>query len=252
MRASAGAVLGLILLVALLPAQALAQAGPPLITNDPDTPGDGNWEINLALNGAHGSDLWDLAAPELDVNYGLGERIQLSVNVGWGHQRLDDAAWQSGSGPVEFAVRWRFVDEAEHGFAMALQPNWTTSLSAASRRLGLAPANDEFGLPLQVSTHIRDAVVGMEVGRTFINHEPDAWQLGAFWSRDCTSTVQCLAEIHTEWVDGQSDSVVNIGARKSVGERMNLLVSVGHDVDNTSSAGQTIFYLGIQFLAHSE
>jgi len=27
----------------------LAQGGPPLITDDPGTPGDGKWEINLAL-----------------------------------------------------------------------------------------------------------------------------------------------------------------------------------------------------------
>ena len=61
--------------------QALAQGGPPLITNDPDTPGDGNWEINLAVAGAHSDLGWDLAAPDLDVNYGLGDRIQLSMHV---------------------------------------------------------------------------------------------------------------------------------------------------------------------------
>ena len=31
-----------------LPLRVLAQGGPPLITDDPGTPGDGHWEINIA------------------------------------------------------------------------------------------------------------------------------------------------------------------------------------------------------------
>src|SRR5204863_428992 len=36
------------LATACLPAPAVAQGGPPLITDDPDTPGPGHWEINIA------------------------------------------------------------------------------------------------------------------------------------------------------------------------------------------------------------
>jgi hypothetical protein len=36
------------LATAFLPAPAFAQGGPPLITDDPDTPGPGHWEINIA------------------------------------------------------------------------------------------------------------------------------------------------------------------------------------------------------------
>src|SRR5437868_3985076 len=42
-----GAVLGM-LATAWLPPQTYAQGGPPLLTDDPDTPGPGFWEINLA------------------------------------------------------------------------------------------------------------------------------------------------------------------------------------------------------------
>ena len=37
--------------LALLCASGAAVAGPPLLTNDPDTPGPGAWEINLAATG---------------------------------------------------------------------------------------------------------------------------------------------------------------------------------------------------------
>ena len=129
-----GLVLNLVVVagVACASGQALAQGGPPLITNDPDTPGNGNWEINLAVAGAHSHTGWDVAAPDLDVNYGLGDRIQLSVHMPWNHQRLDHEQWQSGAGPVELAVRWRFVDEEQAGFSMAIQPHWVASWSDAA------------------------------------------------------------------------------------------------------------------------
>jgi hypothetical protein len=37
-----------VLVIALWPAAAWAQGGPPLMTDDPDTPGPGYWEINVA------------------------------------------------------------------------------------------------------------------------------------------------------------------------------------------------------------
>ena len=39
---------GIILVLLFLPVRALAQGGPPMITDDPDTPGPGYREINLA------------------------------------------------------------------------------------------------------------------------------------------------------------------------------------------------------------
>jgi len=63
------------------PERAAADAGPPFITNDPGTPGNGHWEINIAAMQTTVPDesVWQL--PQLDVNYGLGERIQLTFEV---------------------------------------------------------------------------------------------------------------------------------------------------------------------------
>ena len=37
----------IIFVLLFVPLSALAQGGPPMITDDPDTPGPGCWEINL-------------------------------------------------------------------------------------------------------------------------------------------------------------------------------------------------------------
>jgi hypothetical protein len=237
------------LLLCSLSLPAVAQGGPPLITNDPDTPGAGKWEINIAVAGAHGEDFWDLAAPDLDINYGLGERMQLSVHGSWNHQRVDDGLWQSGSGPVELAVRWRFIDEEKSGFSMAVQPHWAKSWSAAAIRRGLVSPNEELGIPLQLSKHFGKANVGLEVGRNFIEREADEWQAGLFWSRDCAKDFQCLAEINTvKAADSSAETVLNFGARKTINENLVLLGSLGRQLSNPDGPKQVVFYVGIQLL----
>src|SRR5438552_4013546 len=47
MRTSAA--VGVVIASLVVANQARGQAGPPLITNDPGTPGDRKWEINLAF-----------------------------------------------------------------------------------------------------------------------------------------------------------------------------------------------------------
>ena len=59
----------------------MAQGGPPMITDDPGTPGNGKWEINLALAFEHrpGETSYDL--PAIDLNYGVGEHVQLTLQT---------------------------------------------------------------------------------------------------------------------------------------------------------------------------
>lgn len=71
---------GAIMLSGFLGAAVRAQGGPPFITDDPDTPGANNWEINTAVIGARSHQHWDLAAPDLDINYGWGERLALRIS----------------------------------------------------------------------------------------------------------------------------------------------------------------------------
>ena len=60
--------LPVVMLALALPAA--AQGGPPFIGDDPGTPGDGNWEINLAGYGERHPIERLFNAPILDMNYG--------------------------------------------------------------------------------------------------------------------------------------------------------------------------------------
>src|SRR5437879_8145699 len=101
---------------AALPRQAVAQGGPPLITDDPETPGNGHWEINVAWTLSQKRNARLFAIPLLDVNYGVGEHIQLKAEVPWLVLRERGAKTQSGIGSANFGVKWRFLDNDRHGF----------------------------------------------------------------------------------------------------------------------------------------
>jgi hypothetical protein len=92
---------------------ALAQGGPPMITDDPGTPRNGQWEINLAWTGERGAEGTTQDAPLLDMNYGVGERIQLKYEVPWLAVRTSDAASRTGLGDSLAGVKWRFYDTGD-------------------------------------------------------------------------------------------------------------------------------------------
>jgi hypothetical protein len=61
----------------LLAVAALGQGGPPFRTDDPETPGDHHWEIKFGSIGDRNPAAGAYQVPDFDINYGLGDRIQL-------------------------------------------------------------------------------------------------------------------------------------------------------------------------------
>jgi hypothetical protein len=60
---------------------AFSQGGPPLQTDDPGTPGNEDWEINIGYTIARTPQIHQYEAPVVDINYGLGSRIQLKYQT---------------------------------------------------------------------------------------------------------------------------------------------------------------------------
>ena len=65
------------ILPAVLAAATHAQGGPPFITDDPAPPGNHHWEINFGWIANHNPGQSYYQIPDVDMNYGWGNRIQL-------------------------------------------------------------------------------------------------------------------------------------------------------------------------------
>ena len=70
-----------LLLRLLATAAARAQGGPPFRTDDPETPGNKHWEINYGFIGDRNPAAGAYQVPDFDINYGLGDRIQLKYEI---------------------------------------------------------------------------------------------------------------------------------------------------------------------------
>jgi hypothetical protein len=60
---------------------ALGQGGPPMITDDPGTPGNGKWKNNFAIAFEHRPGETAYNVPAIDLNYGVGDHIQLTLQT---------------------------------------------------------------------------------------------------------------------------------------------------------------------------
>ena len=82
-----------------------------MITDDPGTPGPGHWENNIAIAFEHRPHETAYDLPALDLNYGLGEHIQLTLQGGPVLLKRSGHGLIGGLGGTEVAVKWRFLDE---------------------------------------------------------------------------------------------------------------------------------------------
>jgi hypothetical protein len=240
----------LIILPALTTRAVLAQGGPPLITDDPGTPGDGNWEINVAFEAEKRGTQRSYAIPLLDINYGLGDRIQLKYEVPW--LVLDERGQhtRAGLGNSALGVKWRFFDQDKHRVDMSLYPQLEFNNSGSAVDRGLVDKGIEFVLPFQVEKSFGPISLNPEFGYVFHEYDDNEWIYGLALGYEASSKLELLGEISgTTGQDFENDELVfNIGARWELSETNTLLFSAGRSFrDSASGEPEFLLYTGMQF-----
>jgi hypothetical protein len=230
---------------------AMAQGGPPVVTDDPGTPGEGKWEVNLAAIYArtHGGRR-EIAAPDVDINYGWGEHIQLKADIPWVFVEDDNVGdKKNGLGAGNFGVKWRFVDEDEAGVNVSTYPQYTRNIIHSSARRGISSDNSSFFLPIEASKEIGGFGIDAEIGRTFVEREPDEWEAGIVVAHACGSeTVECLVEVHHSFAPHFHQTLLNFGARVKIIEPISFLGAVGRDFGGPKDDRRSVLvYAGLQF-----
>jgi hypothetical protein len=244
--------MGAATLATILTASAHAQGGPPLVTDDPDTPGNGNWEINAAIIGEKHQQRWDLAAPDLDINYGWGEHVQLKVDLNWATADSEQGRRMSGFGATDFGVKWRLVDQDKSGFALSVYPQLLTNLLPSSAARGLTTDDREFFLPAEFSTEYGAFQFDAEVGRNFVQRGPDAWIGGVIVAHRCAPALECGVELHGTLIGSQIEPLANFGLHWTIAKHLVVLASAGREFGSNFNDHQSfLFYFGIQFQKES-
>jgi hypothetical protein len=228
---------------------AWASGGPPMLTDDPGTPGDGHWEINLATLAFHGESGTTYQVPLVDANYGVGERLQLKLEMPWIHQ--DDAGSSAnGMGNGLLGVKWRFYDDGEDGWQISTYPQYQFAPSASAAHRGLAESGTAALLPLEFVRNIPGGDINVEVGRWMRPAgRGDSWIAGLVLTHTLKKGVEIMAELHDEKAvnSSRAELIANLGARWDLSDRYTILASAGRDLHNTLAEKNTFLsYLGLQ------
>lgn len=238
-------------MAAFLPCAVHADAGPPYLTNDPGTPGNDNWEINLAsmqtIERGHAS----YQVPQIDLNFGLGDRIQLTYEIPYVVQSSSGEPQASGWSNAYPGVKWRFLDQGEGGWQASVFPQLETAGSATARRGGIAVDGPRLLLPLEVAKAISPFNFDFEAGYYLPWHGPEERILGVVAGRPVTPRLELDAELYNDHVMGTSANIItfDFGGRYKLHRGFILLFMAGRGLGGNSNAQvQFMGYLGVQIL----
>jgi hypothetical protein len=222
-----------------------------MITDDPGTPGNGKWENNFAIAFEHrtGETSYDL--PSLDLNYGVGEHIQLTLQTAPVLLKRSGHGAIGGLGGTEAAMKWRFVDEEASGVDVSMFPRVIFNVARSSVRRGLAEGGTRFQIPFQVAKTFGSWHADAEFGPLVSTVGRSEWLYGVVGGIDVAKTTMLMAEVHgTSRISFDRDMLtVNFGIRQKLTDHAILIASLGHEVRTPADQPLAfIGYCGVQLL----
>ena len=227
----------------------LSQGGPPLVTEDPGTPGPGNWEINLAVEHEKVAGGRVSLVPVIDLNYGVGDRLQLKVETAWFLAQPDLNRSEDGLGSWEIGVKWRFYDGGPKRLKMSVYPQ--LELAGPGTDDQLYAESERLALPLQLAHCFGRYEVSAEAGYVVAERETNEWFAGVAAAVPLKPRAEILAELYTQKPERRSGGFVafNVGFAFEMGSHLVLLASAGSTLTADAGSGPDLsVYLGVQVL----
>jgi hypothetical protein len=124
---------------------------PPLDIDDPGTPGCNKWEVNVLLTGDITQDDKGFELPLFDLNYGIGDNLQLKYEVPIVRNQSDDST-VSGVGDSKVGVKFNFFEDEESETTLAVYPQLSfVTPNSSSETNGVSSPGTITTLPLLVS-----------------------------------------------------------------------------------------------------
>jgi hypothetical protein len=234
--------------VALL-APAIANAGPPYLTDDPQPTDPGHWEIYNFVQATVGYGALQ-GEGGLDLNYGAAENVQLTAVLPIGFDNVNafsTSGLRTGTGMIELAAKYKFLHQDGNG--------WLPDVSVFPRFL--IPTQHNFGydrtnffLPIWAGKDFGPwSVFGG--GGYELNPGPaarDFWQGGIAIDRTINERLQLGVEVYGQTSDttaGDGYTAINVGATYKLVEHWSLLASAGPTWIQGGGHGG-VFYLSLK------
>ena len=134
--------------------------------------------------------------PDVDINFGIGDRIQLTYENAWLRVQSPSSPAKYGMGQSNPGVKWRFYDKGESGLNISVFPQLFLNNPNDAVRRGITSASQSFLLPIEFSKKIGPVDVNYEMGYQFVHKGPDGGFLGLVVGRDVTRKLELDMEFY--------------------------------------------------------
>jgi hypothetical protein len=262
----------LLILVALVTGVSLAhaQGGPPFITDDPGTPGNKHWEINFGWTADHNPANAYYETPDVDMNYGWGDRIQLKYELPMAVYTDPNNTTRAGLGESLLGVKWRPYEYHRGGepksdenmlFSLGTYPQASINNSTSAVRRGIVENGPQYYLPIEFTAKTGWVNWNGEVGHWFGNKLiPSRWGRGLIVGHEFDDRLELYSELYDLQdmnrigpVPKQRELTAGFGGRQSLNKSntIRLLFMGGRAIQTVTrqnSEPSWIAYLGVQFL----
>lgn len=264
----------MLLMLAAIEPLARAQGGPPFITDDPGTPGNRHWEINFGWTANHNPGNSSYETPDIDLNYGWGDRIQLKYEIPMAVSTDGTNTTRAGLGESFPGVKWRFYEHHTAGepktddnmtFSLGTYPQVLINNPTSAVRRGIVETGPQFYLPIEFTTKAGPIDFNGEVGHWFGNrHVPDRWGRGLIAGHEFNDRLELYGELYdlqdTNRIGDQPKQrqfTLDVGGRQTLDRKghLRLLFMGGRGIQaatRQNSEPNWIAYIGLQVLLGPE
>ena len=222
-----------------------AWAGPPFLTDDPETVEPQHWEFYLASQYTSTKDGKSGTAPHFEVNYGLVEDVQLHLIVPLAWNKPNDQSTKYGPGDLEMGVKYRFIHEGQYMPQVAIFP--LVDLPTGDKDQGLGEGQTKAFLPLWFQkswgpwTSYAGGGFWINPGAGNQNYLFTGWEV----QRKLSDFLTLGAEIYyatADTVEGTDRYGSNLGAIVNLSEEHHLLFSGGRDLHGDNDLALYVAY----------
>ena len=228
-------------------------AGPPFVTDDPETTDYKHWEIDFAAIYSHTAGADFAQAPSLEVDYGLIEDVQLHGIFSLASERDPGGEAHTGFGDMELGVKYRFSHETETIPQVGIFP--LIEVPSGDPRKGLGNGKVQIFIPVWAQKSF-----GKKVGKEEDEKEWKTFFGGGFWYNPAGRNFYLFgwelekyinehltlgAEIYhgtPSDVGEQGHTAFNVGGYFHFDEHNHILFSAGRDIDGPNRFSSYLAY----------
>ncbi len=193
----------------------------------------------------------EFETPIVDLNYGVGDRIQLKFEIPFVVHGADGEPTVAGLGNSLMGVKWRFFEDKKHDLDISTYPQFGFNNPTGSVRRGIVDPGQTFLMPLEITKKVGPIDVDGEMGYNFAQSHADNWIAGLALGHQATQRLELLTEIYhnAEVGTGAHNNTFDFGGRLKLRDPVLLLFMAGRSFSGPDSGqSQLIGYFGLQFL----